>query len=41
MNIAVLDDYEDAIRTLRGFDQILAHVAGKPINVVNPEVLKR
>ncbi len=39
MNIAILDDYQDTIRTLACFDQMIAYADGKPINVVNPEVL--
>jgi D-3-phosphoglycerate dehydrogenase len=33
------EGYEDAFSCI--FDQILAYAAGKPINVINPEVLKK
>jgi D-3-phosphoglycerate dehydrogenase / 2-oxoglutarate reductase len=33
------DEYEVQFSDI--FDQILAHAAGKPINVVNPAVLER
>ncbi len=38
LGYVVRDGYEGAFSAI--FDQILAYAAGKPINVVNPEVLK-
>ena len=37
MNITILDDYQDAVRTLKCYSKL----AGQPINVIIPEVLKR
>jgi len=51
LNVAILDDYFDTLRTLACFrkldghpvtiwnDHIIAYAAGSPFNVVNPAVL--
>jgi len=53
MNVTILDDYFDTLRTLACFrnldshrvdiwtDQIVAYAGGHPINVVNPAMLER